>query len=220
MAKKNEPEPYKQLSLDLVFTAPIAPVNEPKRMRRTKPETPAPVVEVLEPVSPTITPNYAPHESAIRRETTAFDLYQRSAKETRTLLLVAFVLSLVLIATKMDTTTVDKVSLLGLDLKINDRSVIVGILGMGSLFFGGWALLTAFSTWALWKKCGLFYQDIVRPISHPLLVALFNAVWFMGALLISVVVLSSIVYSIGDMAYVIFGAPKWVTQWVTDVKKN
>ncbi|MEZ5900074.1 MAG: hypothetical protein R3D51_11350 [Hyphomicrobiaceae bacterium] len=213
MAKKPPPD---QLSLDLVFTAPVAPASAPKRVRQAKQEPVPVVVPEPEPVAEILAPNephWKAHESAQRRETTAFDLYQRSVKDTRNLVLTAFVVSVAIVSVKFNTTSIDTLSLPGVDLKVSDRRVVTGLLGMGALFFGAWALLSAFSTWGLWKKCGLFYQEIVRPSSHPLLVLLFRFVWVAGAVFMTAAIVVSVVYSFEDIWYVFFGAPEWMPDW-------
>jgi hypothetical protein len=159
-----------------------------------------------------IVPPLQPHEVASNRATTAFDLYQRAVSHTQNLVLVAAVFAAVLFATKSGATSVEKVSWFGIDVIINDRTKITGVLGMATLLSSLWAMASAYQAHALWKKCGLFYQEILQPPDNVVLKSLRLATRWTVALLVGALVIYSVMSVASDIMVFLFSPGEWVVK--------
>lgn len=157
------------------------------------------------------------HEIASRRETTAFELYQRSVRETRTLILTAAFFAVLLLAVKSGATTVEKFSWFGMDLTINDRTKISGVLGVVTLLVSLWSLASAYTTNVLWKKCGLFYREIVEPSGNPWVVLLYKSTRLVAGVLICLLIVYSVISAATDMFYLVVARP---SEWIVEVIRN
>lgn len=218
--KKPKPHPG-QLSLNLGGGNKPAPLEraqfptvtrvrqEVVQIDKRESEVASSAVELLPPLQD--------HEIASRRETTAFELYQRSVRETRTLILTAAFFAVLLLAVKSGATTVEKFSWFGMDLTINDRTKISGVLGVVTLLVSLWSLASAYTTNALWKKCGLFYREIVEPSGNPWVVLLYKSTRLVAGVLICLLIVYSVISAATDMFYLVVARP---SEWIVEVIRN
>ncbi|MGD9667486.1 MAG: hypothetical protein AB7U75_00320 [Hyphomicrobiaceae bacterium] len=157
------------------------------------------------------------HEIASRRETTAFELYQRAVRETRTLILTAAFFAVSLLAVKSGATNVEKFSWFGMDLTINDRTKISGVLGVVTLLVSLWSVASAYTTNALWNKCGLFYREIIEPSGNRWLVLLYKSTRVLAGVLIFLLIVYSVISATTDMFYLVVARP---SDWIVEVIRN
>lgn len=188
-----------QLSFFEEGALPKEPAKPPAQPPRHEPEA----LLDPEPLDPTgVEPRFS---SPAQRETTAFEVYQASVRDTRNMVLIAVALASLLHLLRSGSTEVGKLSYLGLELSVSDRSTLIGLLGLGTLLASAAAAWSAFTTRALWRKCGLFYQEIVSPSDNRLVQSVRWATIYTGVVLMSAIVVHSLYFAFPHIIYFAVG---------------
>lgn len=199
--KKVQTQEQLQFDLGEARLPPVPVAKTGKALARRKADSP-PKVEVLPPAIASVQPIIEPRSPA-QRETEAFQLYQSQQRYTTTVFTMAALFGLGLLAVQFFGAVVPEATPGGFKVVFENKRAIAGLLGWVTLGTSLWALYNLHCTWALWRKCGFFFQEIMQPSDKAWVRFLVRSVMFIivGSIILIVVIV--IGYSLPDMVAVI-----------------